>query len=168
MGQLTYKDEEGNEVKTALFLRNRGSCCKTACRHCPYGFTLRKKGLQFADYSSDAESRALAEQFVGEQVEGGASDVVAGLLAEGLGARSSPFPWTTTPGVPEICHAQGQGHRTGGSRGHSGQKALFGRALPGAGNRRSRRRILLFLKILHIAFFHHPLTLMTKVILSPY
>ena len=28
---------------------SRGSCCKSGCIHCPYGFTLKKFGLQFKD-----------------------------------------------------------------------------------------------------------------------
>lgn len=31
--------EDGKMVFTADFLRRRGYCCESACRHCPYGFT---------------------------------------------------------------------------------------------------------------------------------
>ncbi len=37
-------------VFTEKFLRDRGYCCESGCRHCPYGF--RKD--QRADVSSDA------------------------------------------------------------------------------------------------------------------
>mgnify|MGYP006427935217 CR=1 FL=1 len=47
MSELTYELEDGRIVKTAQFLRNRGSCCKSFCLHCPYGTTLKKHGLQF-------------------------------------------------------------------------------------------------------------------------
>lgn len=30
--------EDGRVVFTAHFLRKRGYCCKSGCRHCPYGF----------------------------------------------------------------------------------------------------------------------------------
>lgn len=33
-----YYMENGFVVFTAAFLRKRGSCCKNACRHCPFGF----------------------------------------------------------------------------------------------------------------------------------
>lgn len=33
-----YYVENGRWVFTALFLRERGHCCETGCRHCPYGF----------------------------------------------------------------------------------------------------------------------------------
>ncbi len=33
-----YLDENGNMVFTELFLRKRKFCCKSGCRHCPYGF----------------------------------------------------------------------------------------------------------------------------------
>jgi Family of unknown function (DUF5522) len=41
-----YYMESGNMVFTADFLRRRGYCCESGCRHCPYGFGpegLRKK-----------------------------------------------------------------------------------------------------------------------------
>jgi hypothetical protein len=47
--ELTYLTPEGDTVFTSQFLKNRGTCCKTACLHCPYGFTLKKLGLQFKD-----------------------------------------------------------------------------------------------------------------------
>jgi len=31
--------ENGRVVFTASFLLKRGYCCKSGCRHCPYGFT---------------------------------------------------------------------------------------------------------------------------------
>lgn len=30
-------------------LKRRGHCCKSACLHCPYGFTLKKHGLKFTN-----------------------------------------------------------------------------------------------------------------------
>lgn len=41
-----YYLERGRMVFTAEFLKQRGSCCESGCRHCPYGFGpegLRKK-----------------------------------------------------------------------------------------------------------------------------
>ena len=42
--------EGGFMVFTEKFLRDRGYCCESGCRHCPYGF--RKD--QRSDGSSDA------------------------------------------------------------------------------------------------------------------
>jgi hypothetical protein len=47
--QLTYLSLEGHTVFTSQFLKKRGTCCNTACLHCPYGFTLKKYRLQFRD-----------------------------------------------------------------------------------------------------------------------
>ena len=33
-----YYLEQGNWVFTAKYLLNRGYCCRSGCRHCPYGF----------------------------------------------------------------------------------------------------------------------------------
>lgn len=49
--ELTYLSPEGHTVFTSRFLKNRGTCCKSACLHCPYGFTLKKNGLQFREPS---------------------------------------------------------------------------------------------------------------------
>ena len=122
--ELTYKDETGKEVKTAHFLRNRGTCCKTTCRHCPYGHTLREKGLQFSDYHS--ERRELAEQFFREQVVE-SFGIAASLLAEGVGAPSRPAALSGLfPRVIKIHFAQGQDDRPGRDLGDSGCRDFFG------------------------------------------
>jgi hypothetical protein len=33
-----YYLEKGNWVFTAKYLLKRGYCCRSGCRHCPYGF----------------------------------------------------------------------------------------------------------------------------------
>ena len=33
-----YYVEDGLFVFTAEYLRRRGVCCRSGCRHCPYGF----------------------------------------------------------------------------------------------------------------------------------
>jgi Family of unknown function (DUF5522) len=33
-----YYLEDGNWVFTAKFLLRRGYCCRSGCRHCPYGY----------------------------------------------------------------------------------------------------------------------------------
>lgn len=37
-GEDYYFDEDGFMVFTAAYLRKRGACCQSGCRHCPYGF----------------------------------------------------------------------------------------------------------------------------------
>ncbi len=44
-----YKTPEGYLVFTEQYHLRRGYCCKSGCRHCPYGYdkktdTFRKKG----------------------------------------------------------------------------------------------------------------------------
>jgi hypothetical protein len=34
---VDYYLEDGLFVFTAIFLRKRGYCCESGCRHCPYG-----------------------------------------------------------------------------------------------------------------------------------
>ncbi len=36
---IDYKlDEHGNMELTKSFLKNRGHCCQSACKNCPYGY----------------------------------------------------------------------------------------------------------------------------------
>lgn len=35
---VDYYIENGLWVFTAEYLKRRGYCCKSGCRHCPYGF----------------------------------------------------------------------------------------------------------------------------------
>lgn len=34
---------------SAESLKGKRSCCKSGCLHCPYGFTVKKFGIQFSD-----------------------------------------------------------------------------------------------------------------------
>lgn len=36
---IDYYIEGGLYVFTEPYLRSRGYCCESGCRHCPYGFT---------------------------------------------------------------------------------------------------------------------------------
>lgn len=45
MSENFYYDDLGNTVFRSSYYKKRGSCCKSACLHCPYGYTLREKGL---------------------------------------------------------------------------------------------------------------------------
>jgi hypothetical protein len=45
--ELSYLSLEGHTVFKSKYLKNRGTCCKSSCLHCPFGFTLKKCGLQF-------------------------------------------------------------------------------------------------------------------------
>lgn len=69
--ELTYLTPEGYTVFTSQYLKNRGTCCKTACLHCPFGFTLKKMGLQFADVkeTDSAEVESIMAESGKEVVE---------------------------------------------------------------------------------------------------
>lgn len=36
-----YRTEEGYIVFTAKYLLKRGYCCKSGCKHCPYGYNKK-------------------------------------------------------------------------------------------------------------------------------
>jgi len=40
-GEILEEDfyvDDGNSVFTEAYLKKRGYCCESGCRHCPYGF----------------------------------------------------------------------------------------------------------------------------------
>lgn len=57
--EMSYTNKDGDNVFTSAYLKKRGTCCKTNCLHCPYGFTLKNyvietmpieiKDIQFAN-----------------------------------------------------------------------------------------------------------------------
>lgn len=44
---IVYIDDARNPSMKSETLIKRGHCCKSACIHCPYGFTLKRFGLKF-------------------------------------------------------------------------------------------------------------------------
>jgi hypothetical protein len=43
-------------VFTETFLRNRGYCCESGCRHCPYGFRKDQRADVPADSGTDSSA----------------------------------------------------------------------------------------------------------------
>jgi hypothetical protein len=69
--ELSYSTPEGYTVFTSKFLKNRGTCCKSACLHCPFGFTLKKLGLQFKEVteSDSAQIESIMEESKASKVD---------------------------------------------------------------------------------------------------
>jgi Family of unknown function (DUF5522) len=40
---IDYYMENGFMVFTAVYLQKRGFCCRSGCRHCPYGFVKEQE-----------------------------------------------------------------------------------------------------------------------------
>lgn len=86
MAELTYTNESGDSVKTSQFLKNRGSCCKTSCLHCPYNFTLSKHGLEFKVLES--ADMGIAQSIIDENSPKEDNSVSASLLASAFGSTA--------------------------------------------------------------------------------
>ncbi len=54
--ELSYETMEGYTVFTSEFLKKKGTCCRSACLHCPYGFTIKKHGFEFRNFQEGDES----------------------------------------------------------------------------------------------------------------
>lgn len=48
MSEKSYINDSGDTVFTSHYLKAKGTCCRSACLHCPFGFTIKKCGLTFA------------------------------------------------------------------------------------------------------------------------
>ena len=83
MSELFYINEDGDNVHTAQFLKNRGSCCKTNCLHCPYGTTLKNLGIEFQQVKEEDISKASEIIKEGSQEE--ALDLGASLIQGAFG-----------------------------------------------------------------------------------
>jgi len=44
-----YYLENGLMVFTEAFLRRRGYCCESGCRHCPWGFSVNRQKESLAE-----------------------------------------------------------------------------------------------------------------------
>jgi Family of unknown function (DUF5522) len=55
---IDYYVEKGFVVFTAHYLRNRGYCCESGCRHCPYGFV--RKDSQEGGHTPDPSPKKKA------------------------------------------------------------------------------------------------------------
>jgi len=85
MTDLSYKDEKGLDVFTARYLRNKKTCCKTQCLHCPYGYTLETLGLKFVPVTLDTLDSANAIiSPKGDEQEG--ASLASSLLASAYGS----------------------------------------------------------------------------------
>ena len=48
-----YYLEKGNWVFTAKYLLKRGYCCRSGCRHCPYGYLREENSGESPQISAD-------------------------------------------------------------------------------------------------------------------
>jgi len=58
MSELSYTNGEGDTVFTSQYLKNKKSCCKSSCLHCPYGHTVRTLGVQVEELADSNLSAA--------------------------------------------------------------------------------------------------------------
>lgn len=82
MDDLSYKNKDGYTVLTAKYHRNRGTCCKTSCLHCPFGHT--QKNLGFGVFEITDANIATAQSIL-DQNQVNESSVAGSLLAGAFG-----------------------------------------------------------------------------------
>lgn len=83
-----YMSAEGKRIATADHHRNRGTCCKSGCLHCPYGTTIERFGLVF--HNLEGEKLEQAQAILAKKDKG----VAQMLLQQAFGNRRN-FPHIT-------------------------------------------------------------------------
>ena len=87
--KLTYTNDRGENVYTSTYLLNRGTCCKSSCLHCPYGYTLKNFSIKIVPI--EEEHIKHANEIVTESKPVELSDLAL-ILSEGLEKKQSNFP----------------------------------------------------------------------------
>lgn len=52
---VVYKDDPRFPSMSSDGLKKRGHCCRSACLHCPYGFTIKRHSLEFVDIGDNTK-----------------------------------------------------------------------------------------------------------------
>ena len=55
-GRDFYVDPDGRYVFTAAYLLARGTCCRSGCRHCPYGFDPSAPDRDYVANGDDSDA----------------------------------------------------------------------------------------------------------------
>lgn len=82
---LTYINDAGKEVRTSTFLRNRGTCCKSDCLHCPYGYTLKNHAIEILPIEEDHIK--YANEIIKDSRPVEVSSLAQSILAQGYGKK---------------------------------------------------------------------------------
>lgn len=83
--ELTYTNDVGETVYTSAFLKKRGTCCKTNCLHCPYGFTLKNHSIEIVEMNN--KQIKFANEIVRDTMPVEQSALGASLLAGAFGKK---------------------------------------------------------------------------------
>ena len=84
--KLTYTNDAGEDVFTSTYLLNRGTCCKSNCLHCPYGYTLKNFSIKIVPIEEKHIKHA--NEIINESKPVELSDLALAILAEGFGKKN--------------------------------------------------------------------------------
>ncbi|EQC48703.1 hypothetical protein M899_1011 [Bacteriovorax sp. BSW11_IV] len=83
--ELSYTNSNGENVFTSAYLKKRGTCCKTNCLHCPYGFTLKNFSIEIQEILP--KNLKLANEIIRDTKPVEQSAVAMSLLASAFGKK---------------------------------------------------------------------------------
>lgn len=83
--KLSYTNDKGQNVYTSAYLKKRGTCCKTNCLHCPYGFTLKNFAIEIVELQP--KHIKFANEIIRETRPVEQSAVAMSLLASAFGKK---------------------------------------------------------------------------------
>ena len=84
--KLTYINDAGENVFTSSYLLNRGTCCKSNCLHCPYGYTLKNFSIKIVPI--EEKHIKYANEIINESKPVELSELALAILAEGFGKKN--------------------------------------------------------------------------------
>ena len=61
---MVYREDPTHPSMSSEILRKRGTCCKSNCLHCPYGYTIKTYGLEFL--AINEKTQQLYEELVSQ------------------------------------------------------------------------------------------------------
>lgn len=83
--ELTYINDDGDTVYTSHYLRKRGTCCKSNCLHCPYGYTLKNHSIEIVEI--ELKQIQLANEIITDSAPVQLSDLAMSLLESAYGKK---------------------------------------------------------------------------------
>lgn len=83
--ELSYLNEDGSTVYTSAYLKKRGTCCKTECLHCPYGYTLKKNPIQIVPM--EVKHIRFANEIISDSRPIELSSISMSILSSGFGNK---------------------------------------------------------------------------------
>ncbi len=86
MSKNYYINKNGDCVFKAEYYKQRGTCCRSGCLHCPFGFTLKKFGIEALKIDDESIAQEAKELYTNKVCK---DSVTASLLSGAFGGTKT-------------------------------------------------------------------------------